>query len=63
MHHVELRETMRDLGLGVTQLARAVGVTRSAVGYWLAGKRRIPADVVRLVRIARRRGYWKAPGP
>jgi transcriptional regulator with XRE-family HTH domain len=54
----ELRKALDDLGLSQTQLASDVGVSRRLVVYWLAGARRIPAEVVKLVRKARRRGWW-----
>ena len=64
MHRSELRSAMDDLGVKVVELAAAANVTRRAVGYWLEGRRSIPADVVRMVRHAKRRGYWQPkPGP
>lgn len=61
MHHEELREILADLGVSQACLARTLGVTRRAVVFWMAGGRRIPAETVRAVRLAKRRGYWTSP--
>ena len=63
MTEIELRAILADLGLSQAELARHLGVTRRAVAYWLAGQRRILSPTVRLMRLAKRRGYWKAPKP
>jgi plasmid maintenance system antidote protein VapI len=59
----EFRAILRDLGVTQTAVAEALGVTRRAVVYWCAGKRRIPAAAIRLVRQAEERGYWSQPPP
>jgi len=64
--HEELRAIMTDLGISQRSLARAAGVTHAAAGWWWHGPRpgrpaKIPAAAVKLLRQARRRGYWKPP--
>lgn len=63
MDHLELRRILLDLGLSQSQLARDIGCSRRAVVYWAAGRRRIPSDLIRRLRLAERRGYWTRPRP
>jgi hypothetical protein len=43
-------ERVRPAGLNDSELARLIGVTRGAVGYYRKGERPIPGTVARLVR-------------
>ncbi len=57
----ELRTTMRALGYRTqTDLADAIGVSRSAVSLWLEGKVGVPRPVAMLLRMliaAQRRAF------
>ncbi|WP_166039113.1 transcriptional regulator [Sphingosinicella sp. YJ22] len=57
----ELRSAMRTLDCRTqSDLAAAIGVSRSAVSLWLEGKVGVPRPVAMLLRMlvqARRRGY------
>ena len=57
----ELRRAMRSLGYKTqSDLANAIGVSRSAVSLWLEGKVGVPRPVAMLLRMlinARRRPY------
>ena len=57
----ELRTAMRALGYRTqSDLANAIGVSRSAVSLWLEGKVGVPRPVAMLLRMliaARRRNY------
>ncbi|HMI41050.1 MAG TPA: helix-turn-helix domain-containing protein [Sphingomicrobium sp.] len=57
----ELRTAMRALGYKTqTDLASAIGVSRSAVSLWLEGKVGVPRPVAMLLRMliaAQRRAY------
>ena len=57
----ELRSAMRTLGYRTqSDLANAIGVSRSAVSLWLEGKVGVPRPVAMLLRMliaAQRRGY------
>ena len=57
----ELRSAMRALGYKTqTDLAAAIGVSRSAVSLWLEGKVGVPRPVAMLLRMliaAQRRAY------
>lgn len=57
----ELRRIMRALGYHTqSQLADAIGVSRSAVSLWLEGKVGVPRPVAMLLRMllsAQRRAY------
>jgi transcriptional regulator with XRE-family HTH domain len=57
----ELRRAMATLGYRTqSDLANAIGVSRSAVSLWLEGKVGVPRPVAMLLRIligARRRNY------
>ena len=57
----ELRAAMRALDCRTqSDLAAAIGVSRSAVSLWLEGKVGVPRPVAMLLRMlvqARRRGY------
>lgn len=57
----ELRAAMRALDYRTqTDLANAIGVSRSAVSLWLEGKVGVPRPVAMLLRMlvaARRRSY------
>ena len=57
----ELRTSMRALGYKTqTDLASAIGVSRSAVSLWLEGKVGVPRPVAMLLRMliaAQRRAY------
>lgn len=57
----ELKSAMRTLGYRTqNELARAIGVSRSAVSLWLEGKVGVPRPVAMLLRMliaAQRRAY------
>ena len=57
----ELRSAMRSLGYRTqSDLAEAIGVSRSAVSLWIEGKVGVPRPVAMLLRMlvaARRRPY------
>ena len=57
----ELRSAMRTLGYKTqSELATAIGVSRSAVSLWLEGKVGVPRPVAMLLRMliaAQRRAY------
>ena len=57
----ELRSAMRTLGYKTqSELASAIGVSRSAVSLWLEGKVGVPRPVAMLLRMliaAQRRSY------
>ena len=57
----ELRSAMRSLGYRTqNDLARAIGVSRSAVSLWLEGKVGVPRPIAMLLRMlvnAQRRVY------
>lgn len=57
----ELRRVMRSLGYSTqSQLAEAIGVSRSAVSLWLEGKVGVPRPVAMLLRMllsAQRRAF------
>ena len=57
----ELRTAMRALGYRTqSDLAEAIGVSRSAVSLWVEGKVGVPRPVAMLLRMlvaARRRSY------
>jgi transcriptional regulator with XRE-family HTH domain len=57
----ELRRAMRTLGYRTqSELANAIGVSRSAVSLWLEGKVGVPRPVAMLLRMliaAQRRAY------
>jgi transcriptional regulator with XRE-family HTH domain len=57
----ELRRAMRTLGYRTqSDLANAIGVSRSAVSLWLEGKVGVPRPVAMLLRMlvsAQRRSY------
>ncbi|HUG45123.1 MAG TPA: transcriptional regulator [Sphingomicrobium sp.] len=57
----ELKSAMRSLGYRTqSQLANAIGVSRSAVSLWLEGKVGVPRPVAMLLRMlikAQRRVY------
>ena len=57
----ELRRTMRALGYRTqSDLANAIGVSRSSVSLWLDGKVGVPRPVAMLLRMllaARRRAH------
>jgi DNA-binding XRE family transcriptional regulator len=57
----ELRSAMRTLGYKTqSELASAIGVSRSAVSLWLEGKVGVPRPVAMLLRMliaAQRRAY------
>jgi transcriptional regulator with XRE-family HTH domain len=57
----ELRSAMRSLGYRTqSQLANAIGVSRSAISLWLEGKVGVPRPVAMLLRMllkAQRRNY------
>lgn len=57
----ELRSAMRTLGYKTqSDLASAIGVSRSAVSLWLEGKVGVPRPVAMLLRMliaARRRSF------
>ena len=57
----ELRSAMRTLGYRTqSDLANAIGVSRSAVSLWLEGKVGVPRPVAMLLRMlvaAQRRAY------
>jgi transcriptional regulator with XRE-family HTH domain len=57
----ELRRSMRTLGYRTqSDLATAIGVSRSAVSLWLEGKVGVPRPVAMLLRMliaAQRRSY------
>ncbi|MDL2340199.1 MAG: transcriptional regulator [Pseudomonadota bacterium] len=57
----ELRSCMRSLGYRTqNDLARAIGVSRSAVSLWLEGKVGVPRPIAMLLRMlvaAQRRAY------
>lgn len=57
----ELRSAMRTLGCKTqSELATAIGVSRSAVSLWLEGKVGVPRPVAMLLRMliaAQRRAY------
>ena len=57
----ELRSAMRSLGYRTqNDLARAIGVSRSAVSLWLEGKVGVPRPIAMLLRMlvaAQRRAY------
>ena len=57
----ELRRAMRTLGYKTqSDLANAIGVSRSAVSLWLEGKVGVPRPVAMLLRMlisARRRSF------
>jgi transcriptional regulator with XRE-family HTH domain len=57
----ELKRAMGALGFKTqSELANAIGVSRSAVSLWLEGKVGVPRPVAMLLRMlvqARRRGY------
>jgi transcriptional regulator with XRE-family HTH domain len=57
----ELRRAMQTLGYRTqSDLANAIGVSRSAVSLWLEGKVGVPRPVAMLLRMlisARRRSY------
>ena len=57
----ELRSAMRTLGYKTqSELAEAIGVSRSAVSLWLEGKVGVPRPVAMLLRMliaAQRRAY------
>lgn len=57
----ELKTAMRTLGFRTqNDLARAIGVSRSAVSLWLEGKVGVPRPVAMLLRMlvaAQRRAY------
>ena len=57
----ELRTAMRSLGYRTqNDLARAIGVSRSAVSLWLEGKVGVPRPIAMLLRMlvaAQRRAY------
>ena len=57
----ELRTAMRTLGYRTqSDLANAIGVSRSAVSLWLGGKVGVPRPVAMLLRMliaAQRRAY------
>ncbi len=48
----ELRDTMKELGLGTqSALANAIGVNRSTVSLWLEGRIGVPRPVAKLLRL------------
>jgi transcriptional regulator with XRE-family HTH domain len=52
MSSVELRQVMRELGCrGHEQLADRIGVSRSTVSLWLAGRVKIPLPIAMLLRL------------
>ncbi len=57
----ELKAAMRTLGYRTqNELAKAIGVSRSAVSLWLEGKVGVPRPVAMLLRMliaAQRRAY------
>jgi transcriptional regulator with XRE-family HTH domain len=57
----ELRSAMRSLGYRTqSDLAQAIGVSRSAVSLWLEGKVGVPRPIAMLLRMlvsAQRRAY------
>jgi len=57
----ELRKSMRTLGYKTqSDLASAIGVSRSAVSLWLEGKVGVPRPIAMLLRmliVAQRRQY------
>lgn len=57
----ELKSAMRSLGYRTqADLAKAIGVSRSAVSLWLEGKVGVPRPVAMLLRMlvaAQRRSY------
>ena len=57
----ELRSTMRSLGYRTqNDLAKAIGVSRSAVSLWLEGKVGVPRPIAMLLRMllsAQRRAF------
>ena len=61
MQPEELRAAMRSLGYRTqNDLARAIGVSRSAVSLWLEGKVGVPRPIAMLLRMlvtAQRRAY------
>ena len=61
MQPEELRAAMRNLGYRTqNDLARAIGVSRSAVSLWLEGKVGVPRPIAMLLRMlvaAQRRAY------
>ncbi len=61
MSPAELRTAMRALGYATqSELANAIGVSRSTVSLWLEGKVGVPRPVAMLLRMlvaARRRPY------
>lgn len=61
MQPEELRTAMRSLGYRTqNDLARAIGVSRSAVSLWLEGKVGVPRPIAMLLRMlvaAQRRAY------
>ena len=61
MQPEELRAAMRSLGYRTqNDLARAIGVSRSAVSLWLEGKVGVPRPIAMLMRMlvaAQRRAY------
>ncbi|MGD0485108.1 MAG: adhesin [Gemmatimonadales bacterium] len=61
MSPLELRDGLQVLGLSQVQLARDLHVTDRAVRYWVAGKHRVPAHVVRIVKQGLERGYYLPP--
>jgi DNA-binding transcriptional regulator YiaG len=63
MTALELRAILTDIGLSQRDFARALGVDERTVRYWIAGQRRIPADAVRVIRLAGKRGYWNPREP
>ena len=61
MQPEELRAAMRSLGYRTqNDLARAIGVSRSAVSLWLEGKVGVPRPIAMLLRMlvaAQRRAF------
>jgi transcriptional regulator with XRE-family HTH domain len=61
MSPAELKSAMRTLGYETqTDIANAIGVSRSTVSLWLDGKVGVPRPVAMLLRMlvaARRRSY------
>ena len=61
MQPEELRAAMRSLGYRTqNDLARAIGVSRSAVSLWLEGKVGVPRPIAMLLRMlvaAQRRSF------
>ena len=61
LSHDELKSLMRALGYRTqSDLANAIGVSRSAVSLWLEGKVGVPRPIAMLLRMlvaAQRRAY------